>query len=186
MGNSIEQSYINRLDRPSDSEITERGIMAEMAVTDFFNSGIEGFNARMSTVEEDSGLHDIGQRQTIDVVAYKNGRAVVGIQVTSAMDPTTQMEKLKGLKTQPFIRLPEMNTRDLAIPKTVVFLPHETTDEYMSDRDLTRHPEVAIQIIDGMIKSLQFDLTQTKNPQEITAVNSLISDLELQRKKYIF
>ena len=173
--NTPEHRYIGNLDRPNEAEIKRQGLLVEQIVADSLNTS-EQFKSRLSTREEDSGVRDIGSRSTVYVVIYgKDDRPVLGIQVTSALDKKIQQRKMQELKDRPFIRLPEMQPRDHAIPKALVFL----------ERDESNSPETSLKVLNGIILSLKFDLSQTKNPQEIAAVQELLGQLEQEKKRYV-
>lgn len=189
MPRGIENAYASHMDKeihkPSENEIVEQGLLAEELVVDAINSGLTGFEARMSTLNEDSGVKDIGMRQVIDAVAYKEGRAVMGIQITTAQDPKVRQKKMLEMMNQPFMRLEEMKKTDSAIPRVLVYLNREMAQAYKDQPDLSKSPEVVLQIIDGITKSLQFDLTKTKNPQEQLAIRALIKDLTQEKEKLV-
>ena len=180
---SPENYYINNLDRPEEDEIAKRGLLAEELVVNAINTGIDGLEARLSTLSEDSGVKDIGPTQTIDAVAYSEGKPVMGIQITTAEDPKTRQKKMQELMDQPFIRLAEMRPKDPAIPKVLVYLDRKTVDRYEHENKI--ESDMIIKIIDGAIKSLTFDLAKTQNPQEQKAIRDLIQQLTQEQKKLI-
>lgn len=89
------------------------------------------------------------------------------------------------MMNQPFMRLEEMKKTDSAIPRVLVYLNREMAQAYKDQPDLSKSPEVVLQIIDGITKSLQFDLTKTKNPQEQLAIRALIKDLTQEKEKLV-
>lgn len=182
---NIESHYVNNIDRPSDDEMVKNGLLAEELVLNTINHNFPGFDARLSSSSEDSGEKDIGPKQTIDAVAYLEGRPVMGIQITTSQDIKTQKIKMQELINHPFLRLDEMKPKDPAIPKVLVHLTRELVSSYKENPAVAKNPEVVIRVIDGIIRSLQFDLTKTKNPIEQIAIKKLIEQISEERKKHI-
>jgi hypothetical protein len=164
---SIENRYIQQLEPKED-----RGFETEDVVIKFLNT-LPHFDVRYSSEDEDSGRKKIIKGLQLDAIAYIEGRPAMGIQITSGGSSKNQTEKIRQMKDKPFLRLPEMKTSETAIPKVLVYLD--------SDKD----PELAIHVLDGILNSLKFDLTQTKNPQEKLAVNKLIQIIEDDKKAHI-
>jgi hypothetical protein len=179
----IETGYINRIDKPSEEEVEQIGLAAEEVVLDFYNNSLEGFRARPSTLSEDSGLKDIGPKQTIDAVIYRDKKPAMGIQITTAEDPKTRQKKMAEIMSHPFIRLAEMKNTDTAIPKTLVYIKRETAKAHSHDGKINQ--EEALQVLDGSIKSLKFCLSQTKDKKEQLLVNELLKALTAEQKNLL-
>lgn len=160
------------------------GHRGEELVVDFFRH-MKKFETRLSTTVEDSGVIDIGPRQTIDAVAYLEGQPAMGLQITTAASKEVRAKKLQEMRDHPFLRLPEMKPGQPAIPRVLVYLDRKNVATADSGDGQQASPEAALQILESAINSLQFDLTQTKNPSEITAVKNLISILQEEKKQYL-
>lgn len=182
--NSVENRYIQDLDRPSDDEITRRSLLSEELVTNSMNA-MAGFRAELSSASEDSGKHDIGQRQTIDMVLYFEDRPVMGVQITTAQDAKTQRRKLQELAEHPFIRLAKMKPQDTAIPRALVHIPREMVESYSKNLKLATEADATLKIINDCLISLNFILTQTKNPLEQKAIQQLLGQLTGHQKKLL-
>ena len=179
----IEENYIRNLDREPNNELAGQGFLAEDVVVDFFNTS--GFDTRLSTKTEDEGKIDIGPKQIIDAVVYHEGRPVMCTQITTSAVKGIREKKMAEMRQKPFLRLEEMKSSDSAIPKVLVYLDANKVKTFGDDPSFDHHPEVAIQILDGCILSLGFDLSQTKNPQQQQAIVQLVEMLESEKKKYI-
>lgn len=158
------------------------GFEAEEVVVQFFQT-IPQMDIRYSTETEDSGRKQIVQDQQLDAVAYLDGHPAMGLQITTAMDPDLRAEKMRQIKARPFLRLNEMKKTDMAIPRVLVFLDPKHVEEFGTDHDFSKHPQVGDQILKSAINSLKFDIAMTKNLQEQEAIKSLILMLESERKK---
>lgn len=183
MRNSIEQGYIQRLEKPSDAEIEERAFLAENLTVDILNQTTSNFDARLSTPHEDSGVNDIQAGLKTDAVIYLKGKTkqpAIAVQITVAEDDRTVSEKTKEAALRPFISI-----GGKSIPKVFVRYKREQIDTYSKDQNLTNHPELSIYTLDRIIKNLTFSLTQTKNQQEKQAINSLIEMLGDDKRKLI-
>ena len=181
--NSVEDARIRDIDRPSDQEIERLGLLAEELVVNSINLKLPEFKAKLSTVSEDSGVKDIGSRQIIDGVLYHKDKAVLGMQITNAEDPQTIQRKMSELVDRPVIRLSEMKPKDPGIPKVLVILKRETIKAYDQNAQTQNDPEVIIQILDGIIKSLKFHLTTNKDADQRKVIQqSLIQFTEVQKR----
>lgn len=180
----IEDRYIDQIDRPSEREIKKRSFWAEQLTTDVINQKTARLEARLSTKEEDSGVRDIRPGLKTDSVAYLKGKErlpVFAMQITSSDDPKVWATKMKELAGQPFVFI-----EGRSVPKTLVFLSRSQVTEYPTDRDFSRHPETPVSVLQSIIKSLEFSLTQTKNPHEQRAIKDLINMLEEDKRKLVF
>lgn len=172
----IEERYISNIDRgklpPPDLEA--QGRQAEETVIEFLRERFPNMTVRKATPEEDEGVRkgDIGRKAIVDAVLYLEGKPVIGTQITSAENKAVQEEKLRLLRSDPFLRIPGMNVRDPGLARTVTFI------DPRADR-----LEQAKQILESNLNSLKFDLTQTKNPDEILRLKNLISMFEAEHKK---
>lgn len=186
MRQNLESSYISRLDNAKTPrpEIGDQGSNAEQAVVNFLNAQA-GIETRLSSSEEDSGKSDIGPRQILDAISYIDGKPVLGLQITTATDSVARAKKLKEISDRPYLRLPEMGNNELAIPRVLVYVDANKVKSLQEDKDILKHPDLALQIIDSIVKSLQFDLNQTKNMQEASATKKLIEMMTAERKKYL-
>ncbi|MBI2607380.1 MAG: hypothetical protein HYW51_00975 [Candidatus Doudnabacteria bacterium] len=185
MREGTEARYIKRLDRPPDPEIQNRSELGEDAVVLFINSEFPGMEARISTQQEDSGVKDQGSGPAVDAVISKDGKPIIGAQITTAEAAKTKAIKMKELADQPFVRVEGMKPQDPKIPKALIFLDRKSVPKDLNNFDFQRHPELTIQILNGFINSLKFDLAQTKNPTEQRAIQELIVMFEDEKKKYI-
>ena len=180
MGNP-EISYIHHIDdsrRPPTPEVGDQGKNAEGVVLDFFSEKIPRMKMRRATPEEDSGFG-----KAIDAVGYLDNKPALGLQITTATDSVARQKKLGELQDRPFLRLSEMNPqKDPAIPRAIAFLEAQEVAGYLNDRDFSKHPGLMKQILESTVSSLRFDLTQTKNPQEIERLQGLIQFLETERQ----
>ncbi|HEY4508966.1 MAG TPA: hypothetical protein VJC13_01635 [Candidatus Paceibacterota bacterium] len=181
----IEERYINHLDAGSggDMGLEGQGFPAEEVVVNFFNAS--GFDARFSTATEDEGTTDIGPKQIIDAVVYYDGKPAMAPQITTSTIKSFREKKLDELRQRPFLRLDEMGPSDPAIPKVLIYLKAKDVKAFGEDPDFSRHPEIALQILNSSIISLNFDLSKTENPLEQKAITELVGMLETEKKKYI-
>ena len=180
---TIEDHYIQRLEKPSEAEIEEQAFLAENLTIDILNQRTSGLDARLSTPEEDSGVADIQARPKIDAVVYLKGKArkpAIALQITMAEDDRTLAGKMKEVALRPFVFV-----EGKSVPKAFVAYKRKQIETYSQDHDLTHHPELSIYTMDRIIKSLQFSLTQTKNPQEQQAIKDLVQMLEDDKRKLI-
>ncbi len=181
---SPEASYINRIDRPNYTpERTGKGMPAEELTLDFFGQipGME--RSRFSTTSEDHGL-DIGGKE-LDIVAYRDQKPTLGIQVTTAIEKGQIAKKLKTIADHPYVRLDEMKPQDHGIPRVLIYLDAGEVDKFMKEKDFDKHPELALKIIGDVIKSLTFHLAKTKSAQEQQSLMELIDLFEQQKKRFI-
>lgn len=179
----LEGRYPQNLDRDFDKQERTEGKPAEEVVVNFFK--MSGFEARFASPLEDEGRVDIGRKQIIDAVAYLEGRPALGLQITTNDSKEVREKKLAEMRSKPFIRLDEMKSKDLSIPRVLVFLDGAKVNKFKQNPDYNSNPELALQILDSAINSLKFDLVQTKNPLEQKAVNQLLGMMEEEKKKYI-
>lgn len=185
--NFVEDNLIHKIDSRKDSpELRGQGFPAEKVTLNFYNS--MGLETRFTTPEEDAGIRgigDIGPKLTIDGVVYKEKKPIMSPQITTSQLESVRKKKMAELKDKPFIRLGEMKPGDISIPKVLIYLDAKGIAAFETDPDFSRHPELALQIIDSSLLSLKFDLSQTKNPLEQKAVQELIKMFEQEKKKYI-
>jgi hypothetical protein len=178
MGTSIEQRYIHNLDyqkhHPELEEVGDQGRAAEEAVIEFFKS-IPGMDIRTATAEEDSGALQIVKDKAIDAVGYLEGKPSLGLQITTSTDNKTRDQKKADLLNRPFIRLPEMKSADVSMPRSLVFVDAKEVKEFFKDRNFDNHPKLTQQIIESNINSLRLSLLKTKNPKEIALINKLLA-----------
>lgn len=185
MGN-IEKQYVKNLDAQKTSpnqEVGDQGKAAEKAVADFLRS-VVGMETRPATKVEDSGLQQIVKDKAIDIVGYLEGRPAIGIQITTATDSKVRSNKTNDLINRPFIRLFEMTSSDVAIPRSLVFVDAVEIKSFLFDQDITKHPKLARQIIEGNIASLKIDLMKTKNPKEQDLVNKQLALFETIKDQF--
>lgn len=180
-----EGEYIHKLDSEPrvENKLAGQGLPAEDLTVDFFRS--IGFDARFATASEDSGVVDIGPKQTIDAVIYDDSRPAMALQITTGSSKEVKEKKLREMRLRPFVRLDEMKPTDPAIPKALVYLRPEDVKEFGSDPDFDNHPQIADQILNSCILSLQFDSSQTKNPMEREFIAKLIKRFDTERNKRI-
>jgi hypothetical protein len=179
----IEERYIHNLDRERNREERTEGKEAEKIVLDLLESA--GFETRFATPAEDEGFKDIGRKPMIDAVAYFEGKAVMGIQITTNSSRDMREKKFAEMREKPFIRLDEMNPKDLSIPRVLIYMEPAKVNKYKEKPDFNTNQELALQILDSVIISLKFDLTYTKDPHYQKSVNDLIRMMEDERKKYL-
>ncbi len=177
--NSVENRYIESVD---SSSIPEQGLGAEDVVVDFFRA-FPNLDIRYATPLEDSGLKQIVQDKQLDAIVYREGHPAMGLQISTTASSKVKSEKLRQIQERPFVRLDEMKASDMAIPRALIFLDAGEVKGYRSDHDFDKHPKLKNQILDGAINSLRFDISQTKNPSEKAALESLILMLEQEQKK---
>lgn len=181
---SPEMGYIHHLDKELHPE-SDKGKEAERVVIEFFQKAFPGkVEVRPADEEEDSGKGG----QIVDAVAYLDGKAAMGLQITTATDKEARLKKMEEMRQSPFIRLPkEMQPKDPNIPRVLVFLEQKEVKSYQDDpqHDLKQHRRLSQQILESSINSLKFDLLMTKNPREIHRINTLLSLLEQEKKKFI-
>ncbi|MBI4363780.1 MAG: hypothetical protein HY545_02930 [Candidatus Doudnabacteria bacterium] len=180
---TMEDRYIQRLEKPSEAEIEERAFLAENLAIDILNQKTSALDARLSTREEDSGIADIQTHPKIDAVSYLKGKTrkpAIALQITMAEDDRLLAEKMREVALRPFV-----SVEGKSIPKAFVAYKRNQVETYSQDHDLAHHPELAIYTLDRIIKSLQFSLTQTKNLQEQQAIKDLIQMLEDDKRKLI-
>lgn len=179
-----EGEYIHNLDSNKENVLAGQGFPAEGITENFWNS--MGFYARPATDSEDSGVKDIGPRQTIDqVVYYNDGRPAMAPQITTSSFQSVREKKIKEMRDKPFVRLEEMKPNDPAIPKVLIYLDANDVKNFGSDPDFAHHPKIASQILNSCILSLQFDSSRTENPREKEAIAKLIGMLSSQKSKYV-
>ena len=177
---SPEEKYAKSMDTrkaPPLLEIGDQGKNAEQVVMEFFES-IPGMNMRFATPEEDSGKSQIVKDAAIDMVGYMEGKPAIGLQITTATDSVVRQRKTSDLVARPFIRLPEMNSSDTAIPRALVFIDAAEVSAFFHDRNLDKHPKLIQQIIEGNLNSLKLDLMKTKNPREQELILKLVTFFE--------
>jgi hypothetical protein len=140
--------------------------------------------ARETTAAEDSGLRQITKDLAIDGVVYDAGdeetlptsvkeHPTLAIQVTIASDSVVLNKKRQELLERPFIRLPEMQRDDVAIPRALIVLKPEDVRAYQADPNVMHHPEIRKVILKGLVANMQFMKTKTKNPREASHVDLL-------------
>ncbi|MBX4191697.1 MAG: hypothetical protein KW804_02785 [Candidatus Doudnabacteria bacterium] len=174
IGSGLEQYYVNKIDRKRERrELSGQGKPAEKIVFDFHN-GVTGMESRYATEEEDKGP-EVGGKQTVDVIFYREGKPALASQITTDIEKGAIKKKLEEIKNHPFIRLEEMGSNDVAIPKSLIYLDAKQVSGFTKDPDFNKHPELALQIIDSHVKSLIFDISQTQNPLEQKAAQELIA-----------
>ncbi len=168
-------------------EYQTKGMMAEELILNTINNNFKEFKARLSTLEEDSGRKDIGMRQTIDIVVYDHNtdRPVMALQVTCNNSKEKMQKKMRELMDHPFVRLPEMKSKDHAIPKGLIYIEEDKVDTYAGDPEFANSPEVLLRFIDGAVNSLKADLLLTKNPLEKKAIEDLIKSLTQEQQKHL-
>lgn len=175
---NIEDKYVKKLDKqktPPDPEIRDQGKAAERVVIELIQQIIPGLVVREATSQEDSGRAQITKDPAIDAVGYLSGHPAIGIQITTAIDSKVRSNKTGDLINRPFMRLPEMTTNDMSIPRSLVFVEAAEVKAFLSDPDITKHPKLARQITESNIASLKIDLMKTKNPKEQELINNLLA-----------
>jgi hypothetical protein len=179
---SPEERYVKNIDtaKAPPLEVGDQEKNAEQAVMNFFES-IPGMEMRFATSEEDSGKSQIVKDKAIDMVGYMGGKPAIGLQITTATDSVVRHRKTADLLDRPFIRLPEMNSSDTAIPRSLVFIDAAEVSAFLHDRDLGKHPKLIKQIIESNLSSLKLDLMKTQNPKEQELIQKLVSFFEESR-----
>jgi len=168
----------------NSGELRGQGRPTEKFVHLFFN-GIPELKARFATQKEDEGSEN-GGRQTVDlVVSFNDDKPAFAIQITSGVSKDIINKKLTEMRDHPFIRLESMKKGDSAIPKALVALDARQIKNFFENPDLSKHPELSLKVIDDILRSLAFDLTQTQLPLEKEAVSELIGIFKDKRKEYI-
>lgn len=184
--NPIENRYIGAMDADKtrkDRSVPEQGRPAEQLTSDFFTQS--GFDTRFTSESEDEGTTNIGSKKIIDAVVYRSELPVMALQITTSEFRSIREKKLAEIRNKPFIRLDEMKSKDVSIPRVLVYMDAARVKKFSNNPDFNQNPELSIQILDSTINSLKFDLLQTKNPLEQKAVKDLIVMLEQEKKKYI-
>ncbi len=144
------------------------GPLADDLVVEMLDKHLpEGLSARKSSYEEDSGLDQIVKGKKVDVVVNLDEHPAMVMQVTVGESRETKDEKLELMRREPFVRLPEMNPSDVALPRVLVKLPAEEVLNFTGDSSKNEvEGTIWNKIVDGTLLSLQFDLLKTKNPKE--------------------
>lgn len=182
---SIEERYIRQIDSvkiPPFEKVSDQGLPAQEAVLEFFKT-LPGITIRLSTPAEDSGLEQIGKDPAIDAVGYMKGKPVFVLQITTATDSKVRKDKEKDRLSRPFVRLPEMNKTDPAIPRLLIFVEAEEVAKFMRDRDFSKHPKLMKQIIDSFMINLKLSLLQTKLPKEQILIDELLELMNQQKSR---
>lgn len=187
MGNP-EAGYINRIDRERQSksppEHEGRGKDAEGLVIEFLQTQFPTMRLRAATPEEDAGNRGANVGKRIDAVAYLEGKPALGLQITTSMMEGIRKKKIREIQDHPFIRLAEMRTGDIAIPRAIIFADIDEVEGLMEDHDFEKHVKFAQGVLEGISISLQYVLKQTKNPNEVEKLNELIGLFEKEKSKF--
>src|SRR3989344_6534751 len=181
---SPENRYIKSLDKHKipNPETGDQGEAAEKAVDEFLPFLIPELKVRPATPLEDSGKSQIVKDKALDRIGYLEGRAVIGLQITTTTDSAIRSSKSEDLLNRPFIRLDEMTAADTAIPRALVFLDAEEVRSFSADHNIPKHTKLASQIIEGIANSLKLDLMKTENPKEKDGINELLHRLDESKK----
>ena len=176
---SPELGYVHKIDKhrqnpPSREDIGDWGKEAEETVIEFFRNNFPGVEIRRATPAEDSGKRESGGK-AVDAVAYIDGKPSLGLQITTSTDSAVKDSKSQLMKDFPFLRLAEMRNTDPSIPRALVFLKAGQVAEYVKNPDFKRHPEMAGQILESVIKSLQFASLKTKDQDDHKRINVLLA-----------
>lgn len=181
-----ERGYIEQLDR--ENAVTGQGRAAEEVVIDFFKRNFPNMTVRPATPREDSGFagQGVGSKM-IDAVVYARERnrliPAMALQVTTNTSRWGIEKKMEEMKDMPFVRLPEMKSDDVAIPRALIFLKPAQVQAFTEDRDFTRHQGLVLQILQSAIRSLEFDLARTQLDREKFHIQSLLATLEQEKQK---
>ena len=184
MGNIESGNFHHLIDREQKPELTGQGKMAENVVIEFFKMNFPSMQVRKATAKEDAGQVGFGPAKTVDAVAYLDQKPAMALQVTSSTGEQFEeyrKKKLMELKNKPFLRLEEMSSHDVAIPRALVFVEPNELKKFIADHDFAKHPNLGKTILDSTLNSLKFDLLQTKNPKEIDRLRQLISLIDEQK-----
>lgn len=184
MSSGVENLYIKRIDSQRiTSELGGQGLPAEEFVARFYE-GIPGFKTRFSTTEEDKGP-EIGGGQTVDlVVSFPDGKPAFATQITTSALKGFMDKKIQEMRDHPFVRVEGMKSQDLSIPKILISLDAGQIKNFFLDPNMKKHPELSLKVINDHIKSLTFDLSQTKNPPQQEMVSELIHIFTEEKKRY--
>jgi hypothetical protein len=160
-------------------EVDELAKLAETACLETLRL-IDGMQVRESTDIEDSGLRQIVKDLAIDGVAYDTKTEVaeeptrkpmrippsIALQVTIASDSVVRAKKQQELVDRPFIRLPEMRLKDVAIPRALVVLDADSMKQYAADRDIVHHPDIRRKVLKNLEVNMDYMLTRTLDTKE--------------------
>ena len=188
LNSNLENRYVNHIDAKTDSKKSwearmGQGKPAEQFIAMFYG-GLPGFQGREATPDEDKGKEK-GGRQTVDVVAlFKDGRPAFATQITTNDSKDMMIKKLQEMRDNPFIRLDDMRTQDVSIPKVLVVLDPKQVKSFFEDPLIRKHPELMLKVIEDHIRSFTYDLSQTKHPPQQEAVRELIRIFTEEKKKY--
>lgn len=183
-------SYIHGLDRTKrDAErVTGQGFAAEDTVVEFFERNFPNLQVRHATEAEDSG--HVGQgvgSKMIDVVVSerKGDRAVpaMAIQVTTNNERAAMAKKLAEMKDMPLVNLPESRLDDPLVPRILVFLEPKDVRSYTEEKDPVAAQRIMDKIVTDSLRSLQFDLTQTKHRPHQEHIRRMMDLLEQWQKE---
>ena len=76
-----------------------------------------------------------------------------------------------------------MKPQDPSIPRVLVYVEAKDIIELTSDFDFSKPNQVGKQILESTISSLEFDLLNTKNPEEIKRLGLLLQMLRDKKDK---
>lgn len=138
---------------------------------------------RQATPEEDAGDTGFTSGKIIDAVAYLDHKPALALQITSTVDKGQRLKKMEELRSRPFLRLAEMKPQDPSIPRVLVYVEAKDIIELTSDFDFSKPNQVGKQILESTISSLEFDLLNTKNPEEIKRLGLLLQMLRDKKDK---
>lgn len=159
------------------------GIPAQGLAIDLLNDSFPGqFTVRKSTEEEDSGVKQIERGKQIDAVIYDEENVpVMCAQITTARNDSVRRDKVRQLLDRPFVRIRELKSQDLSLPKVLINMDPVEVGDLLNDQDISKHPKVLEQIIETTIESLKFVLTTTKYDKEQERIKKLINIFEKKR-----
>lgn len=172
-----EKQYIRSLDRKerTEEELKEQGDISEEAISEVLPLLLPQLEFRWSTREEDAGKTAGFNGKSADFIGYMNSKPAVVIQATSARNKYIREDKRELMRNEPFVRLPEMNRTDTAIPRIVIYADPEESGKFIQDHDISQHPQLIQEIVKSAISSLSYCALVTKNQKEIAQCQQLIS-----------
>lgn len=77
-----------------------------------------------------------------------------------------------------------MKRQDTALPRALVYLDAKAVRDFTQDKEFENHPELALQILDSVIKSLRYDLGKTKLEAEQDHIKRILATLEAERIRW--
>ncbi|MFZ2150407.1 MAG: hypothetical protein WAV15_04600 [Minisyncoccia bacterium] len=183
-----ETSLADAIDnRRSGEQSREIARVAEEMVIDYLNKFFGArIKVRRATALEDAGDLKTEMGKQVDAVAYDDKGPAMCLQITTARSPAVINEKMKQLAERPVVRLPEMRSRDAAIPKVLVRLDPKDVEYFMKDRDFTRHVDMQAKILHEIKKGLKDVFSMTKDKDQKKRIVEVLTIFEPFKTQFCF